>query len=51
LDTPRCHGDLAEADWLIHGVRLRENTLQQKDWQRLCQLLQQKLRNMGRLAS
>jgi hypothetical protein len=25
VDTPRCHVDLAEADRLIHGIRLREN--------------------------
>ena len=31
VDTPRCRGDLAEADRLIHGVRLRENSVQQGD--------------------
>jgi hypothetical protein len=48
VDTPRCRGDLAEADRLIHGVRLRENSVQQGDWQELCRLLQRNLRDMSR---
>ena len=47
VDTPRCHHDLAEADRLIHGVRLRDNSVQQGDWQGLCRLLQQNLRDMS----
>jgi hypothetical protein len=47
VDTPRCHGDLAEADRLIHGVRLRENSVQPGDWQGLCRLLRQNLRDMS----
>ena len=45
--SPGCHHDLAEADRLIHGVRLRENSVQQGDWQGLCRLLQQNLRDMS----
>jgi hypothetical protein len=26
VDTPGCHVDLAEADRLVHGIRLRENS-------------------------
>jgi hypothetical protein len=48
VDTPRCHGDLAVADQLLHGVRLRENSVQQGDWQALCRLLQRNLRDMSR---
>ena len=48
VDTPRCHGDLAVADQLLHGVRLRENSVQQGDWQGLCRLLQRNLRDMSR---
>ena len=48
VDTPRCHGDLAEADQLIHGVRLRENSVQQGDWQGLCRLLQRNLHDMSK---
>jgi hypothetical protein len=48
VDTPWCHGDLAEADRLIHGVRVRENSVQQGDWQGLSRLLQRDLRDMSR---
>jgi hypothetical protein len=48
VDTPPCHGDLAEADQLIHAVRLRENSVPQGDWRGLCQLLQRNLRDMGK---
>jgi hypothetical protein len=48
VDMPRCQGDLAEADRLIHGVRLRENSVQHGDWRELCRLLQRNLRDMSR---
>ena len=47
VDTFRCHLDLAEADRLLHGIRLRENSVQQGDWQGLCRLLRQNLRDMS----
>jgi hypothetical protein len=47
VDASRRSRDLAEADRLIHGVRLRENSVQQGDWQGLCRLLQQNLRDMS----
>jgi hypothetical protein len=40
-------GHLAEADRLIHGIRLRENSVQQGDWPRLRRLLRQNLRDMS----
>lgn len=48
VDTPRCHVGLAEADRLIHGVRLRENSVQHGGWQGLCRLLRQNLRDMSK---
>jgi hypothetical protein len=48
VDTPRCHDDLTEADRLIHGVRLRENSVQQGDWQGLCRLLRRNLHDMSK---
>ena len=48
VDTPNCHRDLTEADQLIHGVRLRENSVQQGDWQGLCRLLQRNLHDMSK---
>ena len=47
VDTPRCDVDLAEADRLLHGIRLRENSVQQGDWQGLCRLLRRNLRDMS----
>jgi hypothetical protein len=48
VDTPNCHRDLTEVDQLIHGIRLRENSVQQGDSQGLCRLLQRNLRDMSK---
>jgi hypothetical protein len=48
VNTPRCRGDLAKADRLIHGVRLREHSVQQGDWQGLCRLSRRNLRDISR---
>jgi hypothetical protein len=42
VDTYECRRDLAMADRLVHGVRLRENSVQQGDFVGLCRLLRQK---------
>lgn len=47
VDTPECRRDLAMADQLIHGVRLRENSVQQGDFAGLCRLLRQNLQDMS----
>ena len=46
--TPACNHDLAEADRLIHSIRLRENSVKQGDWAGLCRLLQQNQKDMSR---
>ena len=48
VDTPACNRDLAEADRLIHAIRLRENSVKQGDWAGLCRLLLQNQKDMSR---
>jgi hypothetical protein len=48
INTPACNRDLAEADRLIHGIRLRENSVKEGDWPGLCRLLRQNDRDMSR---
>ena len=48
VETPTCRRDLAEADTLVHGIRLRENSVSPGDWTGLCRLLQQNLKDMSR---
>jgi hypothetical protein len=48
VDTPIGNRDLAEADRLIHAIRLRENNVQQGDWAGLCRLLRQNHKDMSR---
>jgi hypothetical protein len=48
VETPECRRDLALADQLIHGVRLRENSVQPGDYVGLCRLLRQNLQDMTR---
>ena len=48
VDTPECRRDLALADQLVHGVRLRENSVQRGDFAGLCRLLRQNLQDMIR---
>jgi hypothetical protein len=48
VETPECRRDLAVADQLIHGVRLRENSVQRGDFVGLCRLLRQNLQDMTR---
>ena len=46
VDTYECHRDLAMADRLVHGVRLRENSVQKGDFVGLCRLLRRNLDDM-----
>ena len=46
VDTYECRRDLAMADRLVHGVRLRENSVQQGDFVGLCRLLRQNIVDM-----
>ena len=39
VETYECRRDLATADQLVHGVRLRENSVQKGDFVGLCRLL------------
>ena len=48
VNTPICNRDFAEADRLIHAIRLRENSVQQGDWAGLCRLLRQNHKDMSR---
>jgi hypothetical protein len=48
VETPECRRDLALADQLIHGVRLREKRVQPGDYVGLCRLLRQNLQDMTR---
>jgi hypothetical protein len=48
VDTPACERDLARADELVHGIRLRENSVQQGDIPGLCRLLRQNLKDMSK---
>ena len=48
VDTPDCRRDLALADRLVHGVRLREHSVQPGDFVGLCRLLRQNLQDMTR---
>jgi hypothetical protein len=48
VNSPACNRDLAEADRLIHGIRLRENSVKQGDWAGLCRLLRQNDKDMSR---
>ena len=48
VDTYECRRDLAMADRLVHGVRLRENSVQQGDFVGLCRLLRRNLEDMVR---
>jgi len=46
VDTYECRRDLAMADQLVHGVRLRENSVQKGDFVGLCRLLRRNLEDM-----
>ena len=48
VNSAACNRDLAEADRLIHGIRLRENSVKQGDWAGLCRLLRQNHKDMSR---
>ena len=48
VNTPACNRDLAEADRLIHAIRLRENSVKRGDWDGLCRLLRQNDQDMSR---
>jgi hypothetical protein len=48
VETPTCRRDLAAADALIHGIRLREHSVSPGDWAGLCRLLRQNLQDMSR---
>jgi hypothetical protein len=48
VSTPACNRDLAEADQLIHAIRLRENSVKEGDWPGLCRLLRQNDKDMSR---
>ena len=48
VDSYECRRDLAMADQLVHGVRLRENSVQRGDFVGLCRLLRQNLADMTR---
>lgn len=46
VETYECRRDLAMADQLVHGVRLRENSVQKGDFVGLCRLLRRNLDDM-----
>jgi hypothetical protein len=46
VDSYECRRDLAMADQLVHGVRLRENSVQKGDFVGLCRLLRRNLADM-----
>ena len=46
VDTYECRRDLAMADQLVHGVRLRENSVKAGDFVGLCRLLRRNLDDM-----
>ena len=46
VDTPECRRDLATADQLIHGIRLREQQMRRDDIPGACRLLRQNLDDM-----
>jgi hypothetical protein len=46
IDTHECRRDLAMADQLVHGVRLRENSVKAGDFVGLCRLLRRNLDDM-----
>ena len=46
VDSYECRRDLAMADQLVHGVRLRENSVQKGDFVGLCRLLRRNLDDM-----
>jgi hypothetical protein len=48
VESPACRRDLAEADALVHAIRLRENSVSRGDWSGLCRLLRQNLQDMSR---
>src|SRR5262249_56848553 len=48
VDTYECRRDLAMADRLVHGVRLRANSVQKGDFVGLCRLLPRNLEDMVR---
>lgn len=48
VETPTCRRDLAEADALLHGIRLRERSVSPGDWAGLCRLLRRNLQDMSR---
>jgi hypothetical protein len=48
VDTPECRRDLAMADQLIHGIRLREGQMKRDDIPGACRLLRQNLDDMVR---
>ena len=48
VDSADCRRDLALADQLVHGVRLRENSVKPGDYAGLCRLLRQNLQDMSR---
>jgi hypothetical protein len=48
VETYECRRDLAMADQLVHGVRLRENSVQKGDFVGLCRLLRRNLDHLVR---
>jgi hypothetical protein len=46
VDTPECRRDLAVADRLVHGIRLREPQIKPDDLTRACRLVRQNLEDM-----
>src|SRR5205085_9010420 len=48
VDSLECRRDLAMADQLVHGVRLRENSVKAGDFVALCRLLRRNLDDMAK---
>ena len=46
VDSLKCRRDLAMVDQLVHGVRLRENSVKAGDFVGLCRLLRRNLDDM-----
>ena len=46
VDSYECRRDLTMADRLVHGIRLRENSVQKGDFVGLCRLLRRNLDDM-----
>src|SRR5205809_7973703 len=46
VDTPECRREMAMADRLVHGIRLREPQIKPDDLARVCRLVRQNLEDM-----